>query len=150
MGIAQISVTKLTDAKLWVILCAKVSGNPFMRLWKFWRDPQKPPESVGEVLHPELSLSGFIQPPNPPIGAVVTVVLPLLIYFLVVITCNERTLSQAFEDFVIFATICLLVGLMAFCYLHYMWVKPSRQLLLRLQQYSREGVKVCRLGGYLP
>ena len=107
-------------------------------------------ECRGEVLHPELSLSGFIQPPNPPIGAVVTVVLPLLIYFLVVITCNERTLSQAFEDFVIFVTICLLVGLMAFCYLHYMWVKPSRQLLLRLQQYSREGVKVCRLGGYLP
>jgi len=70
------------------------------------------------------------------IGAVVTVVLPLLIYFLVVITCSELTIFQSFEDFVIFATICLVVGLMAFCYLHYMWVKPSRQLLVGLQQLS--------------
>jgi len=70
------------------------------------------------------------------IGAVVTVVLLLLIYFLVVVTCNKRTIFQSFEDFVIFATICLVAGLMAFCYLHCMWVKPSRQLLVGLQQLS--------------
>ena len=49
------------------------------------------------------------------IGAVVTVVLLLLIYFLVVITCNKRTIFQSFEDFVIFATICFVFGLTAFC-----------------------------------
>ena len=71
------------------------------------------------------------------IGAVVTVVLLLLIYFLVVITCNKRTIFQSFEDFVIFATICFVVGLTAFCYLHYMWVKPSRHLNLSLRQPAR-------------
>jgi len=70
------------------------------------------------------------------IGAVVTVVLFLLIYFLVVITCNKRTILQSFEDFGSFATICLVVGLTALCYLHFMWVKPSRQLLVGLQQVS--------------
>ena len=70
------------------------------------------------------------------VGAVVTVALPLLIYFLVVITCHDLAIFQSFEDFVIFATICLVVGMMAFCYLHFMWVKPSRQLLVGLQQVS--------------
>jgi len=70
------------------------------------------------------------------IGAVVTVVLLLLIYFLVVVTCNNQTIFQSFEDFLIFAIICLLGGLVAFCYLHCMWVKPSRQLRVGLQQLS--------------
>ena len=41
MGIAQISVTKLTDAKLWVILCAKVSGNPFPAPLEILEGPTK-------------------------------------------------------------------------------------------------------------
>jgi len=69
------------------------------------------------------------------IGAVVTVALPLLLYFLVVIT-NESAIFQSFEAFLIFAIICWTVGLMAFAYVHYMWVKPSRHLLLGLQQLS--------------
>ena len=74
------------------------------------------------------------------VGAVVTVALPLLIYFLVVITCHDLAIFQSFEDFVIFATICLVVVMMAFCYLHFMWVKPSRQLLVGLQQVSAHSV----------
>jgi len=69
------------------------------------------------------------------IGATVTVALPLLLYFLVVIT-NESAIFRAFESFLIFAIVCITVGLMAFCYLHYMWVKPSRHLLLGVQLLS--------------
>jgi len=69
------------------------------------------------------------------IGAAVTVALPLLLYFLVVIT-NEPSIFRSLEAFLIFAMICWTIGLMAFAYLHFMWVKPSRHLLLGLQQLS--------------
>jgi len=69
------------------------------------------------------------------IGAVVIVAVPLLLYFLVVVT-NEASIFRSFEGFLIFAIICWTVGLIAFAYLHYMWVKPSRHLLLGLQQLS--------------
>jgi len=68
-------------------------------------------------------------------GAVVTVGLPLLFYFLVVIT-NESAIFRSFEAFLIFAFISWTVGLVAFAYVHFMWVKPSRHLLLGLQQLS--------------
>jgi len=69
------------------------------------------------------------------IGAAVIVALPLLLYFLVVIT-NESSIFRSLEAFLIFAIICWTIGLMAFAYLHFMWVKPSRHLLLGLQQVS--------------
>jgi len=69
------------------------------------------------------------------IGAVVIVAIPLIFYFLVVLA-NERSIFRSFEGFMIFAIITWTVGLMAFCYVHYMWVKPSRCLLLGLQQLS--------------
>ena len=70
------------------------------------------------------------------IGATVMVTTPLLLYFLVVIIYESARLRifRAFEAFLIFALICLAVGLVAICYLHFMWVKPSRHLLLGLQQ----------------
>ena len=68
--------------------------------------------------------------------------LPLLLYFLVVVT-NESSIFRTFEGFLIFAIICWTVGLIACAYLHYMWVKPSRHLLLGLQQV------VCHLSGIL-
>jgi len=70
------------------------------------------------------------------IVATVMVVTPLLLYFLVIIIYESARLRifRAFEAFLIFALICLAVGLVAICYLHFMWVKPSRQLLLGLQQ----------------
>ena len=67
------------------------------------------------------------------IGAAVIVALPLIFYFLVVLA-NERSIFRSFEGFMIFAIITWTAGLMAFCYVHYMWVKPSRCLLLGLQQ----------------
>merc|ERR1712107_323539 len=72
------------------------------------------------------------------IGATVMVATPLLLYFLVVIIYESARLRifRAFESFLIFAMVCLAVGLMAICYLHFMWVKPSRHLLLGLQQLS--------------
>jgi len=69
------------------------------------------------------------------IGAAVIVAIPLIFYFLVVLA-NERSIFRSFEGFMIFAIITWTVGLMAFCYVHYMWVKPSRCLLLGLQQLS--------------
>jgi len=69
------------------------------------------------------------------IGAVVIVAVPLLLYFLGVVT-NESSIFRSFEGFMIFAIICWTVALVAFAYLHYMWVKPSRHLLLGLQQLS--------------
>ena len=70
------------------------------------------------------------------IGATVMVATPLLLYFLVGIIYESARLRifRAFESFLIFALICLAVGLVAICYLHFMWVKPSRHLLLGLQQ----------------
>lgn len=68
-------------------------------------------------------------------GAAVTVTSPLLLYFLVIIT-NDPVVFRNFEAFLVFAFICFIVGLMAFCYLHFMWVKPSRHLLVGLQQLS--------------
>jgi len=70
------------------------------------------------------------------IGATVIVTTPLLLYFLVIITYESARLRifRAFEAFLIFSMVCLAVGLMAICYLHFMWVKPSRHLLLGLQQ----------------
>merc|ERR1712107_339490 len=70
------------------------------------------------------------------IGATVMVATPLLLYFLVVIIYESARLRifRAFEAFLIFAMVCLAVGLMAICYLHFMWVKPSRHLLLGVQQ----------------
>merc|ERR1712107_48032 len=64
------------------------------------------------------------------IGATVMVATPLLLYFLVVIIYESARL----RIFLTFAMVCLAVGLMAICYLHFMWVKPSRHLLLGLQQ----------------
>ena len=58
---------------------------------------------------------------------------PLLLYFVVVIT-YESAIFRAIEAFLVFTLIYLAVGLMAICYLHFMWVKPSRHLLLGLQQ----------------
>ena len=75
----------------------------------------------------------FVYLLSPQIGAVVIVAAPLLLYFLVVVT-NESSIFRSFEGFVIFAIICWTVGLVAFAYVHYMWVKPSRHLLLGLQQ----------------
>ena len=70
---------------------------------------------------------------TPQIGAAVMVALPLLLYFLVVLT-NESSIFRSLEGFLIFAMICWTVGLVAFAYVHFMWVKPSRHLLLGLQQ----------------
>jgi ABC-type glycerol-3-phosphate transport system permease component len=69
------------------------------------------------------------------IGAAVVVALPLLLYFLVVLT-NESAIFQTFEAFLIFAMICWICGLVAVAYVHFMWVKPSRHMLLGLQQLS--------------
>merc|ERR1719150_3657668 len=69
------------------------------------------------------------------IGATVMVATPLLLYFVVVIT-YKSVIFRALEAFLVFTLICLAVGLMAICYLHFMWVKPSRHLLLGLQQLS--------------
>jgi len=69
------------------------------------------------------------------VGAAVIVALPLLLYFLVVLT-NESAIYQTFEAFLIFAMICWICGLVAVAYVHFMWVKPSRHLLLGLQQLS--------------
>jgi len=69
------------------------------------------------------------------VGAAVIVALPLLLYFLVVLT-NESTIFRSFEAFLIFAMICWICGLVAVAYVHFMWVKPSRHLLLGLQQLS--------------
>ena len=77
---------------------------------------------------------------HPQVGAVVIVALPLLFYFLVVIT-NEPAIFRSLEGFLIFAIICWTAGLMAFAYLHFMWVKPSRHLLLGLQQVTRHFVR---------
>ena len=77
----------------------------------------------------------FIAKP-PQIGAALIVALPLLFYFLVVLT-NESSIFKSFEAFIIFAMICWIFGLVwwtAFAYVHFMWVKPSRHLLLGLQQ----------------
>ena len=67
------------------------------------------------------------------IGATVMVATPLLLYFVVVIT-YKSVIFRALEAFLVFTLIYLAVGLMAICYLHFMWVKPSRHLLLGLQQ----------------
>jgi len=69
------------------------------------------------------------------IGAAVIVALPLLLYFFVVLT-NESSIFRSLEGFLIFAMISWTVGLVAFAYVHFMWVKPSRHLLLGLQQLS--------------
>ena len=58
---------------------------------------------------------------------------PFLLYFLVVIN-YKSVIFRAIEAFLVFTLICFAVGLMAICYLHFMWVKPSRHLLLGLQQ----------------
>ena len=79
----------------------------------------------------------------PQIGAIVIVALPLLLYFLVVVT-NESSIFRSFEGFLIFAIICWTVGLIAFAYLHYMWVKPSRHLLLGLQQVVNHPSEILR------
>ena len=68
------------------------------------------------------------------------VALPLLLYFLVVLT-NESAIFQTFEAFLIFAMICWICGLVAVAYVHFMWVKPSRHLLLGLQQVDLAPLK---------
>ena len=77
------------------------------------------------------------------IGATVMVVTPLLLYFLVIIIYESARLRifRAFESFLIFAIVCITVGLMAFCYLHCMWVKPSRHLLLGVQLVTAHFVR---------
>ena len=72
------------------------------------------------------------------------VALPLLLYFLVVLT-NESAIFQTFEAFFIFAMICWICGLVAVAYVHFMWVKPSRHLLLGLQQVDLAPPKVQHL-----
>ena len=67
------------------------------------------------------------------IGAIVVVVSLLLLHLFVIIT-NE---SESFRDFkflLFVAFLSWIVGLMAFCYLHFIWILPSRRLLVGLQQ----------------
>ena len=65
------------------------------------------------------------------VGATVVVVLVLV--FILDLT-NERAIFRSFDGFMIFAIFFWTVGLMAFCYVHFVWVEPSRSLLLGLQQ----------------
>ena len=65
------------------------------------------------------------------VGATVVVVLVLV--FILDLT-NERAIFQSFDGFMIFAIFFWTVCLMAFSYVHFMWVEPSRSLLLGLQQ----------------
>jgi len=71
------------------------------------------------------------------IGAAIVVAVALICYFLVVI-CFQLGLiiSKSFDTFMISAIISLAVGLVAFCYLHFIWWKPSSHLLLGIQQLS--------------
>ena len=66
---------------------------------------------------------------------------PLLLNFLVIITYDPYVFSDL-QSFLVFAFICFIVGLMAFCYLHFMWVKPSRHLLVGLQQVIRHNIAI--------
>ena len=74
-------------------------------------------------------------------GAAVAVASPLLLNFLVIIT-YDPVLFRNVGSFFVFAFICFIVGLMAFCYLHFMWVKPSRHLLVGLQQVIRHNIAI--------
>ena len=66
----------------------------------------------------------------------------LFIYFLDAITFTNRPrrspLGQSLESFFIISIVSIFaivtIGLMAFCYLHLLWVKPSRHLLVGVQQ----------------
>ena len=67
------------------------------------------------------------------IGAIVVVVSLLLLHLLVIIT-NESESFRAFKFLLFVAFLSWIVGLMAFCYLHFIWILPSRRLLVGLQQ----------------
>ena len=67
-----------------------------------------------------LSLSFFTQ-----IGAILIVALLLLLYVL---------LPASAAAPLVFSFFALSGGAMSWCYLHWMWVKPSRYLLLGIQQ----------------
>ena len=87
----------------------------------------------------QLSTKYKISPPK--LGAAVAVASPLLLNFLVIIT-YDPVLFHNVGSFLVFAFICFIVGLMAFCYLHFMWVKPSRHLLVGLQQVIRHNIAI--------
>jgi len=69
------------------------------------------------------------------IGAIVIVVSLLLLHLFVIIT-NESESFREFEFLLFVAFLSWIVGLMAFCYLHFIWILPSRRLLVGLQQLS--------------
>ena len=67
------------------------------------------------------------------------------IYFLDANTFNyiyiqSSPLGQSLESFFIVSIVYIFaivtIGLMAFCYLHFLWVKPSRHLLVGVQQVT--------------
>ena len=78
------------------------------------------------------------------IGATVTVATAPFIYFLDANTFTNRSrrspLGQSLESFFIVSIVSIFaivtIGLMAFCYLHLLWVKPSRHLLVGVQQVT--------------
>ena len=67
------------------------------------------------------------------IGAIVIVVSLLLLHLFVIIT-NESESFREFTFLLFVAFLSWIVGLMAFCYLHFIWILPSRRLLVGLQQ----------------
>ena len=77
---------------------------------------------------------------NPQIGAAAIVAVPLPFYFIAWIFA----IFHSVEAFLILAMICWIFGLVwwtAFTYVHFVWVKPSRHLLLGLQQVDLAPVK---------
>ena len=67
------------------------------------------------------------------IGAIVVVVSLLVLHLFVIIT-NESESFREFEFLLFVAFLSWIVGLIAFCYLHFIWILPSRRLLVGLQQ----------------
>ena len=77
---------------------------------------------------------------NPQIGAAAIVAVPLPFYFIAWIFA----IFHSVEAVLILAMICWIFGLVwwtAFAYVHFMWVKPSRHLLLGLQQVDLAPLK---------
>ena len=68
------------------------------------------------------------------IGAIVLVYVLLILYFFLLLGWFPNT-RWHFETFVIFAFLFLTGGvIMGWCYLHFLWIKPTRHLLLGIQQ----------------
>ena len=92
------------------------------------------------------------------IGPIVVWAVVLILYFLLYVpnvTWHLVDANLGFATFVFFA-ISFTGGLMGWCYLHFLWVKPSRHLVLGIQQVStsqaflkksfkKQPIKMCPL-----